>query len=137
MSFDINIHCMIFHILEWFPSLDMVYLINVYLSYTYIRLWFHPKYILSFIFLTSKRTPTNKQLEIFHLYLLMGYIDSKSYLYMAIETAVDMVNHSIKEHHNAVPHPLEAEALTQAYTNNSPPSLPISQDNPYWGTLPP
>ena len=89
------------------PRLGPVYLSKVDLADTYMRLWVRMEDVPSVAFLILKKTPRNTQLVGFHLFLLMGYIDSAPYFFMATETVADLANEAIPQKEQAGEHPLE------------------------------
>ena len=62
--------------------------------------------VLSVTFLVPKKTPCDRHLVVFHLFLPMGYIDGAPYFCMAMETVADLTNEAISKREQSGKHPL-------------------------------
>ena len=89
------------------PRLGPVYLSKVHLADAYMSFWVRMEEFPSVAFLILKKTPSNTQLVVFHIFLLMGYIDSAPYFFMAMETVADLANEAISQKDQAGEHSLE------------------------------
>ena len=63
------------------PRLGPVYLSKVHLADAYMSFWVRMEEFSSVAFLILKKTPSNTQLVVFHIFLLMWYIDSAPYFF--------------------------------------------------------
>ena len=110
------------------PRIGPVYLGKVDLADAYMRLWVRLEDTPSMTFLIPSKTPTNKQLFVFHLYLPMGYVDNTPFFCLSMETIKDMANAAMDECHMDLTHPLEVLANSPALEDRPP----MTDDKKQW-----
>ena len=110
MRFGGALQCILNQVLTVESRLGTVYLIKADLADAYMRLLVRMDDVPSVSFLIPNKNTSDTQLVVFHILLLMGYIDSATYFCMATETVTDLANEAITLKEQAGEHILELAA---------------------------
>ena len=95
-------------------------------------LWLQVEGGTSIAFLPPKKNKTDKQLVVFHMLLLVSFVNSAPYFCMGKETVTYLENESVKEIHNATQHPLEYTSPKRADENRG---TPTPENNTPWSRI--